>query len=141
MKVADSEYLICCTEPEEVPVPSPLPPPKEPEKDNSTSKDDERKGQRNCGSLKVDPGSLPALNGTRVVKGREAARGEFPWIVRLSFIAFAFEIKWKSRNVTFCSNSKVALMNKGKEFCGSSLISSEWVVTAAVRSVLYLNLL
>ncbi|CAL8093644.1 unnamed protein product [Orchesella dallaii] len=100
-QVVRAEVLVCCAIQSRIPTPLP------PRQTNATLQNI-NPSRANCGTIKIDPKLLPqALDGTggKIVGGRPAQKGEFPWIV--------------------------ALMSSNKQFCGGSLIDSQTVLTAA----------
>lgn len=109
-QVVRAEVLVCCALQSKVP--PPLPP-------NATDDNESSQHRSGCGVIKIDQKNLPPRptdkdleTGAKIVNGREAQKGEFPWIV--------------------------ALLSSGRQFCGGSLIDNQNVVTAAVCSYMYM---
>ncbi|ODM98508.1 Proclotting enzyme, partial [Orchesella cincta] len=75
----------------------------DPSSSNDTSAIEADYLKKPCGYIKVDPKTLP--NPEKVVGGRPAGLGEFPW--------------------------QVAMLRRGQQFCGASLLDSKNVLTAA----------
>jgi len=101
-QVLSSEIQLCC--PKMVHLEFPVPPATD---NNTISVEDKVYAAKTCGRLKID---LLQLNSDspdppRIVNGRVAASGEFPWMV--------------------------ALLKGSRQFCGGSLIDERHVLTAA----------
>ena len=58
-----------------------------------------------CGKPDVAMADMTYSNGTKVIGGKDANRGSWPW--------------------------QILLLYKGRENCGGSIIDDKWVVTAA----------